>query len=272
VLETASEAARQVGQILLEELRKPQKIRFKGLRNIVTKTDLAAQAQAIEIIRSRYPDHDIWAEEVNQTPDGASDYCWIIDPLDGTTNYSRGFPCFSISIGLSHRGKLILGVVYDPLRAQLFRAQRGQGAYLNDERIQVSAAARLMDAVIGLDWAHEQELRCQVAQLVAQVAPEVSTLRSMGSAALGLCSVAAGWTDAYFHLSLKPWDVAAASVIIHEAGGAISDLTGQPWRPGSENCLASNGLIHETMLSLMKQSGLPRPRLGGAGAASADEL
>jgi myo-inositol-1(or 4)-monophosphatase len=254
VLETAIEAARQVGQVLLEEFGRPQEISFKGLRDIVTETDLVAQAKAVESIRSRYPDHDIWAEEVGQTPDGASDYCWIVDPLDGTTNFSRGFPCFSVSIAMSHRGKLILGVVYDPLRDQLFRAQRGRGACLNDDRIQVSAAERLTDAVIGLDWAHEQELRCQAAQLVAEVAPGVRTMRNTGSAALGLCSVAAGWIDAYFHLSLKPWDVAAASVIIQEAGGVISDLAGLPWRPGSGDCLASNGLIHEAMLNLLTET------------------
>jgi len=254
VLETAIEAARQVGKILLEEFGRSHEIRNKGLRDIVTETDLAAQAKAIEIIRSQYPDHDIWAEEVSQTPDGASDYCWIVDPLDGTTNYARGFPCFSVSLALSHRGKLILGVVYDPLRNQLFRAQRGQGAYLNDDQIHVGAAEKLMDAVVGLDWAREQELRSQMAQLVAEIAPGVWTLRSMGSAALALCSVAAGWTDAYFHLSLKPWDVAAGSVIIQEAGGAVSDLAGLPWRPSSGDCLASNGLIHETMLNLLTEN------------------
>ncbi|MFQ5813903.1 MAG: inositol monophosphatase family protein [Anaerolineae bacterium] len=251
MLETAIEAARQVGQMLLEEFGRSHEIRNKGLRDIVTGADLVAQAKAIEIIRSRYPDHDIWAEEAEQTPDDASDYCWIVDPLDGTTNYSRGFPCFSVSIALSQRGEVILGVVYDPLRDQLFRAQRGQNAYLNDDRIQVSAAERLMDAVIGLDWAHEQDLRYQVAQLVAEVAPRVWTLRTTGSAALGLCSVAAGWTDAYFHLSLKPWDVAAASVIIQGAGGTVSDLAGLPWHPKSGGCLASNGLIHQAMLTLL---------------------
>jgi len=254
LLETAIEAARQVGRILLEEFGRPQEISFKGLRDIVTGTDLAAQAKAIEIIRSQFPDHDIWAEEVGQTPDGASDYCWIVDPLDGTTNYARGFPCFSVSIALSYRGELILGVVYDPLRDQLFRAQRGQGAYLNDDGIEVSAAARLIDAVIGLDWAREQELRCQTAQLVVEAAPRIGTLRSAGSAALGLCFVAAGWTDAYVHLSLNPWDVAAASVIIQEAGGAVSDLAGLPWLPKPGGCLASNGLIHQAMLALLTET------------------
>jgi myo-inositol-1(or 4)-monophosphatase len=257
LLETAIEAARQVGRVLLEQFGTPQEIKSKGLRDIVTEADLAAQAQAIEVIRSQYPDHDIWAEEVGQTPGGASDYCWIVDPLDGTTNYVRGFPCFSVSIALSQRGELVLGVVYDPLRDQLFRAQRGQGAYLNDDRIQVSAAGRLMDAVIGLDWAHSQELRCRTAQLVVEAAPRIGTLRSAGSAALGLCSVAAGWTDAYFHLSLQPWDVAAASVIIQEAGGSVSDLAGLPWRPKSGGCLASNGLIHEAMLALITETQKP---------------
>ena len=253
MLETAIEAARQVGQILLKEFRKPQEITIKGLRDIVTQADLAAQAQAIEVIRARYPDHDIWAEEVGQTPDGASDYCWIVDPLDGTTNYSRGFPCFAVSIALSHRGEVILGVVYDPLRDQLFRAQPGQGARLNDVQIHVGAAEKLIDAVIGLDWAREQKLRCRMARLVTEVAPTVGTLRNTGSAALGLCSVAAGWTDAYFHLSLKPWDVAAASVIIQEAGGIFSDLAGLPWHPKSGGCLASNGLIHQAMLNLLTE-------------------
>jgi len=253
-LETAIEAAHQVGRVLLEQFGTPQKIKSKGLRDIVTEADLAAQAQAIEIIRSQFPDHDIWAEEVGQTPGGASDYCWIVDPLDGTTNYARGFPCFSVSIALSHRGEVILGVVYDPLRDQLFRAQRGQGAYLNDDGIEVSAAARLIDAVIGLDWAREQELRCQTAQLVVEAAPRSGTLRSAGSAALGLCSVAAGWTDAYVHLSLNPWDVAAASVIIREAGGVISDLAGLPWLPKPGGCLASNGLIHQAVLALLTET------------------
>ncbi|MGA9351287.1 MAG: inositol monophosphatase family protein [Anaerolineae bacterium] len=251
MLEVAIEVARQTGQVLLAEFGRSQEIRFKGLRDIVTEADLAAQAKAVEVIRSRYPDHDILGEELGQTPGGASDYCWIVDPLDGTTNYSRGYPCFSVSIALSYRGEVILGVVYDPIRDQLFRAQRGQSAYLNDEKIRVSAVDRLIDALVGLDWAHKQELRSKMARLVTEVAPKVGTLRNTGSAALGLCSVAAGWTDAYFHLSLKPWDAAAASVIIQEAGGAISDMAGLPWHPNSKGCLASNGPIHKAMLNLL---------------------
>jgi len=251
LLETAIEAARQVGQVLLERFGTRQEIKSKGLRDIVTEADFAAQAKAIEVIRSRYPDHDVLAEESGQTPGGASEYCWIVDPLDGTTNYSRGYPCFSVSIALSHRQEVMLGVVYDPLRDQLFRAQRGQGAYLNDNRIHVSGVEKLIDALVGLDWARKQDLRSQMAQVVAEVAPGVGSLRNSGSAALGLCSVAAGWTDAYFNLSLKPWDVAAASVIIQEAGGIVTDLAGRPWHLNSKGCLASNGLIHRAMMNLL---------------------
>lgn len=254
MLEVAIEAARQAGQVLLAEFGKSQEIRFKGLRDIVTEADLAAQAKAVEVIRSRYPDHDILGEESGQMPDGASDHCWILDPLDGTTNYSRGYPYFSVSIALSYRGEVVLGVVYDPLRDQLFRAERGQSAYLNDDQIHVSAVDRLIDALVGLDWARKQDLRFQMIRLLAEVAPQAGTLRSTGSAALGLCSVAAGWTDAYFHLSLKPWDTAAASVIVQEAGGTVSGITGLSWQPNSEDCLASNGLIHEAMLTLLTRT------------------
>ena len=157
LLETAIEAARQVGQVLVEQFGTPQEIKSKGMRDIVTRADLMAQAKAVEVIRARYPDHDILGEELDQMPGGASDYCWIVDPLDGTTNYSRGNPCFSVSIAVSYRWEVILGVVYDPFRDQLFQAQRGQYAYLNDHRIQVSAIKRLIDAIVGLDWAHKQE-------------------------------------------------------------------------------------------------------------------
>jgi myo-inositol-1(or 4)-monophosphatase len=251
LLETAIEAARQIGQALLEGFGRPQEIRSKGLRDIVTEADLRAQHKAIEIIHSRYPDHDVWAEEGGQIPDGTSDYCWIVDPLDGTTNYSRGYPCFSVSIGLSYRGEVILGAVYDPLRDQLFQAQRGQGAYLNNARIHVRTIERLIDAVVGLDWPRKQDLRSQMAELVAKIAPRVGTLRTSGSAALSLCYVAAGWIDAYLNFTPQPWDAAAASLIIQEAGGTINDLAGLSWHPNSRGCLASNGLIHEAMLTLL---------------------
>jgi myo-inositol-1(or 4)-monophosphatase len=219
-----------------------------------------AQRAIIEIIQTRFPNHDILSEESGEltmgdgqgSPDRApSSYTWIVDPLDGTTNYSRRLPCFCTSIALSHQGEVILGVVYDPLRDCLFQAERGKGAYLNGESLQVSQIGSLANALVGLDWARAQAKREVIAQLVARMALQVRSLRTLGSAALGLCYVAAGWLDAYFHFSLRAWDAAAGTLIVQEAGGSASDFTGHPWQIDSSRCLVSNGLFHDEMLSIL---------------------
>jgi len=257
MLEVAIEAARRAGRILLDNFERPQEIRFKGPRDIVAEADLLAQAAILEVIRAHYPDHDILAEEsAGCSPSAAAEgrtYTWLVDPLDGTTNYCRHYPSFSISIALSYRGEVILGVVYDPLRDQMFTAQRGQGAYLNDRRLRVSPVGVLAYTLVGFDWARRPKDRLEVARLTSRMAPEIGTMRTSGSAALGLCYVAAGWIDAYLHLSLKPWDAAAGSLIVQEAGGKVTDLAGHPWHLDSPRCLASNGLIHEEMLSIIGQ-------------------
>lgn len=251
MLNIAIEAAREAGCVLIEKLNEPRVIRVKGKRDIVTDADLAAQEAILRIIKACHPDHDILSEELAQEHSGHSDYCWIIDPLDGTTNYSRRYPCFSVSIAASFKGELILGVVYDPLREQLFKAQHGKGAYLNGKKIKVSERGGCGEALIGLDWSHRSKERAKVVQLVTAVAPLARTLRTCGSAILGLCYVAGGWLDAYFNIALKPWDGAAASLIVREAGGKVTDLAGQSWQLDSPQCLASNGLIHEEMLGLI---------------------
>jgi len=274
MLQTAILAAREAGSILADNLRKPRRTKVKGLRDIVTDADVMAQRAIIEIIQTRFPNHDILSEESDpgskdqmdvkdgsyelttddgqRSPDRAhSPYTWIVDPLDGTTNYSRRLPCFCTSIALSHRGEVILGVVYDPLRDDLFQAERGKGAYLNGESLGVSHVESLTDALVGLDWARAQKEREVVAHLVAQMALQVRTLRTLGAAALGLCYVAAGRLDVYFHFSLRNWDAAAGALIVQEAGGVASDFTGHPWRIGSRRCLASNGLLHDEMLSIL---------------------
>jgi fructose-1,6-bisphosphatase/inositol monophosphatase family enzyme len=187
-----------------------------------------------------------------RSPDRARrPYTWIIDPLDGTTNYSRLLPFFCTSIALSYQGEAILGVVYDPLRDHLFQAEHGKGASLNGESLRVSQTESLADALVGLDWARAQEERKAIGPLVAKMALQVGTLRNLGAAALGLCYVAAGWLDAYFHFSLKPWDAAAGALIVQEAGGVASDFTGHPWQIGSSRCLASNDPLHEKIRSIL---------------------
>jgi len=260
MLQTAILAAREAGSILLDNLKKPRQTKVKGLRDIVTDADVKAQRAIIEIIQARFPNHDILAEESDPGSQDQTDvkdrpYTWIVDPLDGTTNYSRRLPCFCTAIALSYQGKVILGVVYDPLRDYLFQAEHGKGAYLNGESLQVSRVGSLTDALVGLDWARAQDEREVIAQWVARMAPQVRTLRTLGAAALGLCYVAAGWLDIYFHFSLKPWDAAAGALIVQEAGGSASDFTGHAWQPHSRRCLASNGLLHDEMLSILTAGG-----------------
>ncbi|TEU12627.1 MAG: inositol monophosphatase [Anaerolineales bacterium] len=264
MLQTAILAAREAGSILLDNFRKPRQTKVKGLRDIVTDADVKAQRAIIEIIQARFPDHDILAEESDPGSQAQTDvkggfdkltkgrpYTWIVDPLDGTTNYSRRVPCFCTSIALSYQGKVILGVVYDPLRDCLFQAERGKGAYLNGERLRVSSVESPADALVGFDWARAQDERELIAQWVARMALQARTLRTLGAAALGLCYVAASWLDVYLHFSLKPWDAAAGALMVQEAGGSASDFTGHTWQTHSRRCLASNGLLHDEMRSIL---------------------
>jgi myo-inositol-1(or 4)-monophosphatase len=260
MLQTAILAAREAGFILLDNLKKPRRTKVKGLRDIVTDADVKAQRAIIEIIQARFPNHDILSEESDPGSTGSRHctgrpYIWIVDPLDGTTNYSRRLPYFCTSIALSHQGEVILGVVYDPLRNDLFQAERGKGAHLNDESLRVSQVESLADALVGFDWARAQAEREAFAQRVTRMALQVRTLRNLGAAALGLCYVAAGWLDVYLHFSLRPWDAAAGALIVQEAGGVATDFTGRPWQTHSRRCLASNGLLHDEMRSVLTAAG-----------------
>ena len=251
LLETAIQAARAAGDILVKRLPSQREVRVKGLRDIVTDADLAAEKAIIQTIHARFPDHALLAEEKGETS-GGSPYLWVVDPLDGTTNYSRRFPTFSVSIGLVHQGHLTAGVVYDPLRDHLFAAERGRGATLNGAPLHVSRLNDVAQAVIGLDWAHSNKNRHEIVARLGRVAPSCGTLRGIGSAALGLCYVAAGWLDAYFHIGLKPWDMAAGLLLIEEAGGCVTDIQGHPWHLWDERVLVSNGCLHRALLELME--------------------
>jgi|Deesub1362A_J573_1020465.scaffolds.fasta_scaffold03521_4 myo-inositol-1(or 4)-monophosphatase len=253
ILKTAIEAAYKAGEVLLDMLKRPREMRFKGMRDLVTDADLAAQAAIFETILRNFPDHAILAEETEgaKLTDLGTTYTWIIDPLDGTTNYSRRYPCFSISIAVSLEGEVFLGLVYEPFHNRLFHARRGKGAYLNGEALHVSSNRILLRTLVGFDWARGRDARKEVIEIISKIAPQVGTMRTSGSAALGMCSVATGWIDAYFGVSLKLWDAAASSLIVREAGGVISDLAGLPWKLGSPRCLATNGLIHEEILRIL---------------------
>lgn len=257
-LETAIQAARAAGRILVERLPAEREVHVKGLRDIVTDADLAAEEAIVQTIRARFPEHALLTEEGGESTRDAA-YVWVVDPLDGTTNYSRRFPIFSVSVGLVHQGELAVGVVYDPLADRLFAAERGRGATLNGAALHVSRIDRVGGTVVGLDWARSQDNRHEIVARLDRVAPACGTLRGIGSAALGLCYVSAGWLDAYFHIGLKPWDMAAGLLLIQEAGGRVTDLQGRPWQPWVPRVLGSNGRVHQALLQLMEglSEGLP---------------
>ncbi len=264
MLQTAIEAARRASRVMAERFSRAHDVTVKGYRDIVTDVDTAAEAVVLDLIHERFPGHVILSEEAGG--DGIGDgYTWVVDPLDGTTNYSRRIPSFAVSIGVLENGESVIGVVCDPLRDQLFVAERGKGATLNGEPMHTSRVAHLGNAVVSLDWGRSDVDRARTLDLVRQVAMRCGTVRALGSAVLAQCYVAAGWLDAYFNLIMKPWDAAAGTLIVAEAGGRCTMVDGGPYRVGVAGCLATNGLIHDEILSAMSDaclSWLPREARG----------
>ena len=242
LLNVAVMAARRGGNSLIRSLPKLDKLKVerKGHNDFVSEADRDAEAAVIETIHKHYPDHAILAEESGAR--GESDYVWIIDPLDGTTNFLHGFPVFSVSVALQHRGRTEHGVVYDPLRQELFTASRGSGAQLDGRRIRVSGGASLERALLGTGFPYRQsnkELEPYMAMLVSAIR-NTAGIRRAGSAALDLCYVAAGRLDAFWETGLAPWDIAAGALIIREAGGIVSGMD------GSENYLDTGHVLTGT--------------------------
>ncbi len=247
VMELATLAARAGGQVLLDRFQTRRAIHSKGFRDIVTDADVAAQEAIVTVLRQHFPEHGLLSEEGLSANQGC-EWLWVIDPLDGTVNYSRRLPCFAVSVALVVQGEPMVGVVFDPVREQLFAAGRGAGATLNGELLHVSARHTLEAAVIGFDWARDPLRRSHLLACLNRVAPACGTMRAVGSAVLALCYVATGALDGYFHLAIQPWDGAAASLIVREAGGLLTDLSGAEWRYTTPACVASNGLIHAAIL------------------------
>ncbi len=259
MLATAVAAARAAGQILRERFTQPHQVSAKGLRDVVTEADLLAQEAIIAEIRARFPAHQILSEEAPAPLGGASAWCWLVDPLDGTTNYARGIPCFSVSIAVECRGALEAAVVYDPLGDRLFHARRGEGACLDGRTLRVSERNELIESLLDLGWARSPAARDLSARVARVVGPHIGSARTMGSAALGLAAVAAGWEDAYVHPELAPWDMAAGVLLVREAGGMVTAIDGGPWDPFGQTCLASNGILHDALATLIA------PELDGRG-------
>src|SRR5215467_6771689 len=234
LLNIAVRAARSAGEIIVRSMNRLESLQItsKGRNDFVTEIDRAAENEIIGQIRKLYPKHAFLAEESGQT--GDSDTVWIIDPLDGTTNFLHGFPTFAVSVACQIRGRLEHGVVYDPISQEIFSATRGGGAHLDNRRIRVSKQRGLEGALIGTGFpyrANTRYLDCYMAMLRA-VMENTAGVRRPGSAALDMAYVAAGRTDAFWEIGLSPWDTAAGTLLIQEAGGRIGTLTGGEYRQG----------------------------------------
>ena len=229
LLNIAVRAARRAGSIINRAAldRGALEVKAKRANDFVTRVDQAAESAIIEIIRRAYPDHAILAEESGRLGEARAEHCWVIDPLDGTTNFIHGFPQYCVSIGVQHRGALAHAVVYDPVRNELFTASRGRGAFLDDRRIRASGCSQLKDALVGTGFPFRELARVDryVAQLRAMMTATAGVRRA-GAAALDLAYVAAGRLDAFWELGLSPWDMAAGALLVQEAGGLVGDLEG----------------------------------------------
>jgi len=247
LLATARLAARQAANAIKRRADRPHEVREKGPRDLVTDTDHAAQAAALSVIRARHPGHLILAEEdpSNHPAEGGrwqipAGVVWLVDPLDGTTNFTTALPFICVSIGVAIDGQPVIGAIYDPYRNELFSAARGQGARLGNKALPPIKPAPLRRAVISLDWARAPQARHRALTTVSALAPHCHTVRAFGSAALSQAYVAAGRVHLYFNFGLQPWDVGAGAVLISETGGVLQQPGGGEWQLGEPAMLAGH--------------------------------
>jgi myo-inositol-1(or 4)-monophosphatase len=245
MLQIAIEAALEAGKYLKKNIGKIRHIERKEGQetNLVTEIDKKAEETIIRKIKKHFPSHDFLGEE-SGSAEIKSEYRWIIDPLDGTVNYTHGLPIFCVSIGLEHKGDIVLGVVYDPSLDELFTAEKGKGARLNKKHIQVSKTSKLIESLVVTGFPY-----------TANKNPEPDITRRLGSAALDLSYVACGRFDGFWEGSLRPWDMAAGVLFVTEAGGKWTDYQGVPSNVYNQQMLATNGLIHEQMMVVLKKAG-----------------
>jgi myo-inositol-1(or 4)-monophosphatase len=250
MLNTAIKAARRGGAVIMRHLNHLESltVETKGRADYVSEVDRMAEADILQVLRQAYPDMAVLAEETGETP--GNDFCWIVDPLDGTTNFLHGYPQFAVSIGLRHKDRLEQAVVFDPRANELFTASRGQGAFMNDRRLRVSKTSQLEHALVGTGFPYRRnaDLDTWMAILTSMI-KETSGVRRAGSAALDLAYVAAGRFDGFWEFGLKAWDTAAGALLVQEAGGLVSDIRGGSGYLASGNILAGNPKLHPELLS-----------------------
>lgn len=248
----AIQAAKKAGFLLKKRVGQKRTVKYKGPVNLVTEMDLLSERAIVSEIRQYFPGHNLLAEEKTFQEED-SPYRWIIDPLDGTTNYAHGYPIFCVSLALEKEGKIILGVVYDPMRDELFVAETGKGACLNGQKIQVSSTPSLSQSLLATGFPYDlRESPINNFDHFHNFALRVHAVRRAGAAALDLCYVAAGRFDGFWEMKLGPWDMAAGCLLVKEAGGKTSDFQGKNLGLDGKQVLASNGHIHREMIKVLQ--------------------
>ncbi len=245
-LGVAVEIAKESGALLAQLFKRPLDISYKRPSDLVTDADRRSEALIIERLHNHFPKHSIVAEEGGGGKTD-SDYTWYVDPLDGTTNFAHGFPVFCVTLGLAYRGEVVAGVVYDPTREEMYTAERGSGAYLNNKRIHVSRTPKLSEGLLATGFppfASNHDLNMEFYFRFTQLSHGI---RRAGSAALDLCSVACGRFEGFWELKLNPWDKPAGTLMVTEAGGRVTTIKGEPFDVLGDDVFASNGLIHDAM-------------------------
>src|SRR5271169_1350749 len=245
-LEVAIEAAHEAGGILLAEFDRPVKISYKGEVDIVTQADRRSEQAIVSRLRTHFPKHAIVAEEGGGA-ESDSPFRWHVDPLDGTTNFAHGYPCFAVSIGLEESGELIAGVIYQPVSGELFTAVKGEGAYLNQKKIQVSLIEKLATSLLVTGFPSVKRSQNPNIHYYWDFSLRSHGVRRDGSAALDLASVACGRFEGFWEFGLHSWDTAAGVLLVREAGGTVTQFDGQPYRLVDRELLASNGRVHGEM-------------------------
>ena len=259
LLATAIEAVQKAGAIQMAHFGGPMRIDKKGDIDLVTEVDVAVERMFRALIAERFPDHVVLGEELQQDDlirHTAPGYCWVFDPIDGTTNFAHGLPIFCASLGLELDGEAIVAAVYDPTRRELFTAEKGQGARLNGEPISVTHADSVLDSLLvtGFPYTVQQpEVGAELVALFGHFLGRSRAVRRLGSAALDLCYVAAGRLDGFYEATLKPWDSCGGALIVQEAGGIVTDWKGTPFQSRLPQVLATNGRIHAEMLAMLAE-------------------
>jgi len=252
LIDVAVAAVHASGRIQRRRLYTDKKIEHKGEINLVTEVDRLCERKIVDVIRHHFPDHDILTEETPM-PEQGSPYRWIVDPLDGTTNYAHGYPFFATSIAVEYEGTVILGVAYDPLRRELFTTHRGGGAFLNGERIAVSRTPRLNEALLCTGFPYDlRESPDNNVDHFNRIIMAATAVRRDGAAVLDLCYVAMGRFDGFWELKLYPWDVAAGVLMVREAGGRVTDFQGREENLDGRTVVATNGLIHAPLMTFLQ--------------------